>query len=278
MGDIEGINIQSMASEIKKLRHKIETLEQQNSDLEIALTTAVEHGDAIESELFSTNDRLRGEVRERVIAERRLSKVLTVVSQQKDDLEVLVQTITEHSDEIDTQWLSRYSEVEALARLDPLTSIANRRMLDSALEQEWTRSLRSGSPLSVAMCDLDLFKAYNDRYGHNRGDQVLIAFAEILRGCSRRPPDLPARVGGEEFLILFPETDLAGARQVAEAIRLALWTLAIPHADSPHGRVTVSIGLACVFPRPEGDPADLIAQADFRLYEAKAHNRNTVRA
>ncbi|GEO82645.1 diguanylate cyclase [Pararhodospirillum oryzae] len=275
-GDIEGRNIRALSSEIKRLRTQLQDLEQRNADLEIALTTAIEHGDAIESEILTTNDRLRAEVHERLIAERRLAQVVEAISQQKQDLEVLLQTITQHSDDIDTQWLRRYAEVEALARLDPLTNIANRRLFDRALETEWARGTRSGLPLGLILCDLDLFKAYNDHYGHQQGDLALVAFAGVLTECSRRPTDLPARLGGEEFVILMPETSVEGVVRVARLIQETLWKRAIPHEGSPHGRVSVSMGATSLIPSEHEDSTALYVRADELLYKAKTAGRNQV--
>jgi diguanylate cyclase (GGDEF)-like protein len=261
-----------------RLRVALSGMQQQYNDLEIALSLAIEHGDLIENELSGANDRLRAEMSERLLAERRLAEVLDAVNRQKDDLEVLVQTITEHSDEIDTQWLERYTEVEALARKDPLTAIANRRMFDGMLGQEWARCQRGGVMVSLAMCDLDNFKAYNDHYGHGAGDEVLRTFGKILRQFSRRPGDLPARIGGEEFVLLLPETTLEGAVDVAEDLRKALYDTNIPHVMASLGRVTVSIGVAEMSPAPGLRPTDLIERADKRLYEAKSRSRNTVQS
>jgi diguanylate cyclase (GGDEF)-like protein len=265
-------------AERDRLRADLTLAERRNADLEIALTLATEHGDSIEQELSDTADRLRAEVSERLLAERRLASVLDAVRQQKNDLELLVQTITEHSDEIDTQWLERYTEVEALARKDPLTGIANRRMFDAMLTQEWARCQRAAVPLALAMCDLDLFKAYNDHYGHAAGDEVLRTFGRVLRRLCRRPGDLPARFGGEEFVLVLPETTVDGALAVAEELRLSLWNANIPHEKSPHGRVSVSIGVAVMTPGHGHIPADLLERADKKLYEAKARSRNVVLA
>lgn len=272
-----GTSLRALADEVRTLRERVQRLERENQDLEIALTTACEHGDAIETDLYAANERLRGEVRDRLIAERRLAELVEAVTRQKSDLEVLVHTITEHSDEIDTEWLRRYSQVEALSREDPLTGIANRRRLDEALAREWNRCARSASALSVAICDIDYFKKYNDCFGHAQGDAVLIAFARILEEACRRPSDLPARIGGEEFVVLIPETGPAGAVRLAQEVNRRLFDSAINHPGSPLGRVTVSIGVATAWPGAGGDPADLLAQADGLLYQAKRESRNTIR-
>jgi len=167
---LSGGDEEKLRLEVAALQACIRMLEQDNSDLDIALTTAIEHGDAIENELAAINDRLRGEVAERMRAESRLEKLLVALSQQKSDLEILVSTITEHSDEIDAEWLRRYAQVEELSRTDGLTGIANRRAFDDILLHEWLRAARGGSPLAVVMLDVDFFKNFNDHYGHQAGD------------------------------------------------------------------------------------------------------------
>lgn len=263
--------------ELAELRARVQRLEQDNSDLDIALTTAVEHGDAIEDDLVAANSRLRGEIAERIRAELRLEKLMSALSEQKSDLEILVATITEHSDDIDAEWLRRYTQVEELSRTDGLTGIANRRAFDEILLHEWRRGMRGASPLAVLMADVDYFKAYNDRYGHQAGDGCLIELARVLqRGC-RRPVDLPSRYGGEEFTLILPDTDQEGANSVAEAIRLDLAKLAIPHQGSPYGVVTVSIGVLSRLPTRTSDPAAMLAHVDALLYAAKREGRNTYR-
>ena len=116
---------------------------------------------------------MHAEVRDRVVAERRLARVLVAVRQQKKDLELLVVTITEHGDEIDSQWLRRYAAAETLSRVDPLTGLANRREINERLNQEWRRCARARRPLAPVMADIDHFKGYNDAYGHAAGDLAL---------------------------------------------------------------------------------------------------------
>lgn len=274
-GDGSGGDLEQLRLELAALRARVRTLEQDNSDLDIALMTAVEHGDAVENELAAINDRLRGEVADRMRAESRLEKLLLALSQQKSDLEILVATITEHSDGIDAEWLLRYSQVEELSRTDGLTGIANRRAFDEFLQTEWRRGARSASPLAVILLDVDFFKYYNDHYGHQAGDECLIQLAQVLQRACRRPVDLPARYGGEEFTLVLPDTDQQGANSVAEAIRLDLAGLAMPHEESPYGVVTVSMGVLSRLPTGASDPAALLAEVDTLLYAAKREGRNT---
>ncbi len=163
----------------------------------------------------------------------------------------------------------------ALTMTDGLTEIANRRRFDLHLDAEWRRCQRMRTPLSVVMADVDQFKAFNDRYGHAAGDECLKKVARALEGVPRRPGDLVARVGGEEFICLLPGTDAEGARVIAERLCAAVYDLAIPHADgSADGRVTISAGVATVQPTRDGTPETLLKQVDNRLYEAKRAGRN----
>jgi diguanylate cyclase (GGDEF)-like protein/PAS domain S-box-containing protein len=165
-------------------------------------------------------------------------------------------------------------QLAALARIDGLTGLTNRRAFDEALETELQRSARAGTPLSVMFLDVDHFKAYNDAHGHPAGDGCLRAVAQVLGAAMKRPADLAARYGGEEFVAILPETEASGAAALAEAIRRGVRSLAIPNAGTSAGIVTVSIGLAS---RAVGDTgADLIGRADNALYAAKAAGRDRV--
>ena len=162
------------------------------------------------------------------------------------------------------------------AYLDGLTGIYNRRHFDEHLMSEWGRSARSAKPLSVLMIDVDRFKAYNDRCGHQAGDACLREVAATLRQSLRRPGDMLARYGGEEFVCLLPETGRAGALIVAEQIERRLRDRAIPHPDSDVAPVvTVSVGVASNDGAVAG-PGALLAEADRQLYAAKAAGRGRV--
>lgn len=169
-------------------------------------------------------------------------------------------------------------ELTRLSAVDGLTGIANRRLFDEALLREWRRCLRAREPLSLLMVDVDFFKQYNDCYGHQGGDACLKKVAETLQGKLRRPADIVARYGGEEFAVILPNTVLEGAMGVAESMRLAIQDGELPHAGSPFGVLTVSIGTATMQPRRAEDMPRLVSAADWALYEAKRQGRNGVRA
>lgn len=168
------------------------------------------------------------------------------------------------------------TELKRLAHTDPLTGLGNRRHFDAALEEEWRRAARAGAPVSLLLLDADRFKRFNDLYGHQQGDLVLIAVADTLRSFAQRAGDLAARQGGEEFALLLPGTDLPDAAGIAEQLRRRVEALGIQHGGSGTGIVTVSIGVACAWPGSGHSGADLFAIADQALYRAKAGGRNRV--
>lgn len=168
---------------------------------------------------------------------------------------------------------SQVGELNTLSLTDPMTTLANRRAFDAALDRELARAQRQGHPLSVLMIDVDHFKAYNDHYGHPQGDEALKALAQVLNSSVRLHPDLVARLGGEEFCILLPDTPVAGALQTAQRVHANLAARALPHADSPVAPLlTVSVG---VTQAQDGETANtLLLRADQALYAAKAQGRN----
>ncbi len=167
--------------------------------------------------------------------------------------------------------------LRTLTRIDPLTGIANRRRFDERLGSEWRRAAREEIPLSLIMMDLDFFKKYNDRYGHTAGDEVLRKCAEALHNRARRPADLVARFGGEEFVALLPNTGIDGAVALAETMRAAVEELDIARDDgTPFGKLTISMGCASTTPDARNEPLELVKMADAALYEAKRRGRNRV--
>ena len=165
--------------------------------------------------------------------------------------------------------------LESLALIDGLTGIPNRRRLDESLETEWKRCLRSGKPLSVAMADIDFFKAYNDNYGHGAGDDCLKRIAHVLASSLARPSDMVARYGGEEFVAILPDTDLAGAHVLAERWCRNVAAAAVPHAySSAASHVSISVGYSSQIPSANLSSGTLLEMADKMLYQAKAAGRN----
>ncbi len=159
--------------------------------------------------------------------------------------------------------------MQALSRIDALTNLANRRGFDEYLSEMWQNSMRSKQPLGLMIADVDSFKNYNDHYGHPRGDQALIQTATLLARVASRGTDMCARVGGEEFAIILPSTEIEGTRKIAEEALKAFHEAAIPHAGSPKGILTVSMGFASTTPVPEDSISAFITRVDQALYKAK---------
>ncbi len=170
------------------------------------------------------------------------------------------------------------ARLDAMSRSDMLTQVANRRHFDEFLLHAWDRARVDGSEIALMMIDVDHFKAYNDRYGHPEGDACLRDVADTLKRRLRRPGDLIARFGGEEFIAILAGTSLEVSLGAAERVRKGVENLNRLHAGSAtHAVVTVSIGVACLRPSaPHATPAQLIAAADEALYQAKARGRNRV--
>jgi diguanylate cyclase (GGDEF)-like protein len=167
--------------------------------------------------------------------------------------------------------------LERLSALDTLTGIANRGRFDDVLRQEWRRAARGGRYLSLLFCDIDRFKLFNDTYGHQAGDECLVRVAQTMDETLNRPADLAARYGGEEFVGLLVDTDMEGARILAERVRERVEGLEIEHSFSSVGRfLTVSLGVASLVPAAGLRPEDLVDLADRALYTAKQEGRNRV--
>jgi len=166
-------------------------------------------------------------------------------------------------------------ELEKLSRQDGLTGIANRRYFDSYLLTEVRRATREKAPVSLILSDVYHFKAFNDCYGHQAGDDCLRRVAAALSSAGRRPADLAARYGGEEFAMVLPGTVLDGAVDVAQAVSRVIDGLGIPHARSAvDQKVTLSQGIVSLIPEKETASEDLIQHADQALYQAKQQGRN----
>jgi diguanylate cyclase (GGDEF)-like protein len=166
-----------------------------------------------------------------------------------------------------------------ISTVDALTGIANRRAYNESMAREWKKGLRTQSPLSLIMADIDFFKQYNDFYGHEAGDTCLHRVAQLIRQAAARPGDFVARYGGEEFVVILPDTEAEGALHVAEKIRAAIVEQQIAHHSStlaPH--VTVSMGISLIKPPIAADqsPEKLFRAADSALYEAKREGRNRI--
>lgn len=205
--------------------------------------------------------------------------VVHVVRNAQGEVEALVGfmfDITERK-KTEEQLLVLQKELETLSFKDGLTHIANRRLFDTRFEREWESARGQGQPLSLLLIDIDFFKQYNDLYGHVQGDRCIADIARTLSLAVDSPSDLVARFGGEEFVVLLPQTDLSVAVKVAERCQRLIRKQAIVHAHSPHDeRVTVSIGVGTVAPDGQMQRSDFIEAVDRQLYAAKKNGRNRI--
>jgi len=204
--------------------------------------------------------------------EERVGRLYRDLSQRVNELQAAEDALQESQRRLE----AANAQLRLEATRDALTGLANRRVFDERLDEEWRRSQRDDVPLAVLMVDIDAFKAFNDSAGHLEGDRVIRAVAQTLGDEARRPGDLVARYGGEEFGVILPGTEQTGVAAVAERMRRAVADLVIPHPHSPVGdAVTVSIGGAVALrPRQLGHVAELVATADRALYRAKDGGRD----
>jgi diguanylate cyclase (GGDEF)-like protein len=173
------------------------------------------------------------------------------------------------------EWHQKATQFQLLSITDPLTGLLNRRYLEERLAEEFERSKRHRFPMSFLMIDIDNFKEYNDRHGHQAGDLALEMTAQCLKSALRTA-DVASRYGGEEFSILLPQTSNTEAIVIAERIRNRVAKSSFPHGQSqPHGAVTVSIGISAFGPKLD-TPASIIGAADHALYVAKSRGKNCV--
>lgn len=185
--------------------------------------------------------------------------------------------LVEHVQTQQLQLIAQSRELQALSYQDSLTTLANRRRFDQALADNWAMAQRMRKSLALIMCDVDYFKAYNDHYGHQKGDEILRQLAQIISQVVVRTSDLATRYGGEEFAILLPDTNEEGAAHLAQQLQQTLQTANIPHEYSHIcRRLTLSLGVAAMVPGLDQGPRDLVRLADEALYAAKAAGRNRI--
>jgi diguanylate cyclase (GGDEF)-like protein len=190
-------------------------------------------------------------------------------------LELRVRERTHELSQVSSQLRLVNGALERLSQHDGLTGLANRRFFDAYLGEQVAIARRYGRPLALVLCDVDWFKAYNDHYGHQAGDECLKRLAAALRSCCRRAADMAARYGGEEFAIILPETGLSDAMPIAEAVKEAVIQLRIAHEKSSTAPyVTISGGIAVLRPNQSSSAPQLIMEADKYLYQAKHLGRN----
>ncbi|HVW10553.1 MAG TPA: diguanylate cyclase [Bryobacteraceae bacterium] len=250
------------------LQRKIERLSREIQDYQIELALSNEHGDILQEHLYRLSQSLTAEIRERQASEEKLQRVLNAIRQEKGDLEVLVQILIEQGDTA--------AEEGEKARIDGLTRIPNRRRFDEYLAREWERCASLSEPIALLLCDVDHFKAYNDFYGHQVGDECLRVVAHSIERCCA-DGSLVARYGGEEFAVILPGAGRERAMNKAESILGAVAAANVRHEKSSVSAcVTVSIGVVCRVPvsARERDLRAFVDDADRNLYLAKRRGRN----
>lgn len=205
--------------------------------------------------------------------------VVHVVRNVQGDVESLVGFMFDISERKTTEekLIVLQKELEELSFKDGLTGIPNRRMFDSVMEEEWANAMRNRHPLSLIMLDIDYFKQFNDYYGHVQGDECLKRVASVLSAVAKRSRDFLARFGGEEFVLVLPETDAESAYKIAERCRNAIFKEQIFHEKSELGQLlTVSMGVGTIIPLRKDLRLDFVEEVDKRLYHAKQNGRNCI--
>lgn len=205
--------------------------------------------------------------------------VVHVARDDNGDVEALIGFMFDISERKETEQklLDLQKELEELSFKDGLTGVSNRRMLDSVLEQEWVRARREHQPLSLLLVDIDFFKQYNDFYGHMQGDDCLKQVAQVLSDAATRSRDFFARFGGEEFVMVLPETDADAAQKVAERCQQLIFKQQIPHEQSDVSQIlTISIGSGTIVPTHKDELRAFLDNVDRALYQAKQAGRNLI--
>jgi len=207
--------------------------------------------------------------------------VVHVVRKENGEVDSLIGFMFDISERKKTEQelIKLQKELEELSFKDGLTGVANRRMFDSVIETEWLKARQNKQPLSLIIIDIDFFKEYNDFYGHLQGDDCLKQVATTLNNVATRSRDFFGRFGGEEFVMLLPETDKNAAWALAERCRQSLFKKQIPHENSKVSQLlTISMGVSTMIPSQDDEHNELISRADKQLYQAKQKGRNCIQS
>ena len=205
--------------------------------------------------------------------------VVHVIRNSQGEVESLVGFMFDISERKKTEenLITLQKKLEEFSFKDSLTGLANRRMFDSIMEVEWVNARRNNQPLSLIMLDIDYFKQYNDEYGHIQGDECLKRVERALSLSASRARDFFARFGGEEFVLVLPETDELTAKKIAERCRKLIFKEQIPHEESQISHVlTISLGVGTITPSYKDEAISFIEMVDKRLYQAKQKGRNCI--
>ncbi len=270
----EQLSREQLLLEIKKLRWELEEVRREKADLEILLETTTSHADTVAALLHESNQQLQAEIAERVRTEvalkttqAELQSLLTRVSSDKADLEIILETTMAHADLVED-----ILHNECIR--DPLTGLFNRRYLREFLVRELDHAQLHHLPLGLIMIDIDHFKRVNDTFGHDAGDLVLQEVSRLLQQ-SLHHSDIGCRYGGEELVVILPDTSLLETRKRAEQLRQEVKQLKINYLNEAVSGLAISLGIAC-FPEHGQTEIELIKAADAALYQAKALGRDRV--
>lgn len=196
---------------------------------------------------------------------------LQIAESGADELRQLIRSFNGMNEELNDY----RQEIEQLSLTDPLTGLPNRRQFEQVIAREWLHAVREKTWLTLMLIDVDYFKRYNDGYGHQAGDRCLIAVSEALQSSLKRTTDMVARIGGEEFVVVLPQTSLAGAREAARRVAENLRTLNLPHEyGGKDKRLTISIGVKSSVPNRDDTIDSWLTAADKALYRAKENGRD----
>ena len=227
------------------------------------VTAIFEHLGSLEKRLRVTYRKLRKALNQ---GEKLRGELIYVISNREKEIELRTEELKEANELL-----------HRLSREDSLTGLANRRWFAQFLARTWQGAMREKQPISILIIDIDDFKAFNDNYGHQKGDSCLKLISEAIRRTVGRASDLVSRYGGEEFVILLGDTSLEGGLKIAENIRAAVENLGVPHkGSSNHHTVTVSIGVTSTLPAPDIQPETVLVAADRAMYIAKHQGKNQV--
>ncbi|MCW6035155.1 diguanylate cyclase [Spirulina subsalsa FACHB-351] len=251
--------------ELERLRAQVIVLEQENADLKMLLENVTSHADFIEAELHATNERLQEEVGQRMKTMRALQFLIGMVARDISDLQILLETTTEHGDLVE-QLLHNESI------RDPLTGLFNRRYLDQNFENILQGARHWKQSVGVVLGDIDFFRTFNTEFGHKAGDVVLKEVCEFLQK-NVRDVDSVYRYGGEEILLLLPGASLTDTVRIAESLREGIYKLSLSYGEQNLSQISISFGVAC-FPKHGTTVDELVIAADTALYQAKAAGRN----
>lgn len=250
----------------------------------VVLTGTKDEGLGIEAVQQGAQDYLvKGQVTEELLARSiryaiERATLREKLYQKEEHLEKLNQELQQRVEARTTELSKKNEQLQyllTLATTDKLTGLANRHFFTEFWDMEWKAARRNSMPISVIMIDIDRFKLFNDTFGHQQGDLCLEQVAQAIKKTLRRPKDLAVRYGGEEFLIVLPDTNKEGAIKVAQNIQLAIRNLKIRDLKlKTSHQIAVSLGISTIIPQRQDNPEDLIAHADSALYLAKQNGRD----